>query len=168
MKPNLALRVLVAAALGLAVPDGSNAEDVSPKEQVEALMNEGLPFAEQMLREHGEFYPYAYAMTNAGEIQAIGTSVSTERPKSLDVIATLEGGLAQRARDEDIKAIAVFVDVLVTPPGQEKTDAVSVSLEHRSGYCVEVIFPYIRGEDGSPTFGELYASAREGAIFSCR
>jgi hypothetical protein len=40
----------------------------TPKDDVEKLMNALLPFAEKMLREHGEFYPYGGAMSADGKI----------------------------------------------------------------------------------------------------
>jgi hypothetical protein len=45
-------------------------EGVSPEVEVEELMNAVVPFAEQMLNEHGAFFPYG------GAIQADGAIVS--------------------------------------------------------------------------------------------
>ena len=40
----------------------------SPKSECEDLMNEALPLAERMLREHGEFYPYGLTIDATGKI----------------------------------------------------------------------------------------------------
>ena len=41
----------------------------SPKDEATDLMNMMLPFAEKMLREHGEFYPYGGVMMPDGSMQ---------------------------------------------------------------------------------------------------
>ena len=35
------------------------------------LLNAMVPFGQQMLEEHGEFFPYGGVMTTSGEIQAM-------------------------------------------------------------------------------------------------
>ena len=61
-----ALVLLIAVSLsvkGQAAPDA--------KAECEVLLNEAMPFAEKMLREHGEFYPYGYEMNPAGAIKLV-------------------------------------------------------------------------------------------------
>ena len=61
---------------------------------------------------------------------------------------------------------AVFFDVRVQQPGNpEETDAVQVGLEHESGYCVDVFFPYSRTAKGEVTYGTVFASKRDGVVF---
>jgi hypothetical protein len=69
----------------------------TPKDEATDLMNMLLPFAEQMLREHGEFYPYGGVMMPDGSMQHFGATDGTEHPKSSDLIDLLltqfrEGG----------------------------------------------------------------------------
>jgi len=51
--------------------------------------------------------------------------------------------LSSQAKAGTLRCSAIAYDAKVLPPGaEEKTDAVVIELEHRSGYNVTVIFPY--------------------------
>ncbi|PYP55124.1 MAG: hypothetical protein DMD40_14440 [Gemmatimonadetes bacterium] len=55
----------------------------SPKQEPELLMNAALPFAEQMLRQQGEFYPYGGLLSIDGSIVHVGAQHSTtDHPRS--------------------------------------------------------------------------------------
>ncbi|HEX5066204.1 MAG TPA: hypothetical protein VFY49_08830 [Myxococcota bacterium] len=141
----------------------------TPKQQLELLMNEGIPFAEKMLREHGEFFPFGIVQKADGSVQQIGASDGREHPPSKDVVELLDRAFRRGAESGDYAATALFIDVRTTPPGSAaKIDAVQVGLEHVSGYCVDVFFPYHRSNDGAFEWGELFASKREGSAFSCK
>jgi hypothetical protein len=43
--------------------------------ELNALFKTLLPFAQTMLREHGEFYPFGAVMTSSGEIQQVGAKM---------------------------------------------------------------------------------------------
>jgi len=165
-------RTAVCLLTSLLVASASTSEEkppVSPKEQVEELMNGGIGFAERMLRERGEFFPFGAVRKSDGSIQLVGASDGREQPPSRDLIDLLNQGFRKGAQSGNYAATAIFVDVLTTPPGSStKTDAVQVGLEHRSGYCVDVFFPYHRSADGTVQWGELFASKREGSVFSCK
>jgi hypothetical protein len=141
---------------------------VTPKQQVEELMNEGIPFAERMLRQHGEFFPFGVVRNSDGSTQLVGASDGREHPPSQDLIELLNQQFRKGAESGNYAAIAIFFDVLATQPGSStKTDAVQVGLEHRAGYCVDVFFPYQRSADGTVQWGELFASKREDSVFRC-
>ena len=142
---------------------------VISKEDVESLMNEGIQLAEQLLREHGEFFPYGYAMQTDGEIQSVAASDGTEHPPSQELIDLLNAGFRKNAESGKYRATALFIDVRVAPEDGAKVDAVQFGLEHRSGYCVNVYYPYTRSPDGQVQFGEIFASPRKGVVFeACR
>ena len=48
-----------------------------PTDEIQEILNFLLPYAEQMLNEHGEFYPYAAELDSEGELNAVGTDVET-------------------------------------------------------------------------------------------
>ena len=81
--------VAVAAVIGGAPALAQERAAMSPKEEAESLMNEGIPFATQMLQEHGEFFPYGYAMRRDGEILSIAAHDGTEQPPSQELIELL-------------------------------------------------------------------------------
>ena len=142
---------------------------MTPKEQVEDLMNEGMSFAERMLRDPGEFFPFGVVRKSDDSIQYVDASDGREAPPSKDLIDLLNQGFRRGAASGEYVATAIFVDVLTTPPGtSSKTDAVQVGLEHRSGYCVDVFIPYQRSPDGAVRFGDIFASQRESSVFDCK
>jgi len=139
----------------------------TPKEEVEILMNNLLPFAKQMLAKHGEFYPYGGYIALNGKITHVGGQIEgTDRPKSQPMIDLLRENLKQKARDGKLKAAVVIFDVRIKPPKEEnKTDAIQVCLDHQSGYSAEVLFPYTF-TNGELLFGKTFAQKGDGEIFA--
>ncbi len=130
-------------------------------------MSSVVPFAEEMLSQHREFYPFGGAMASDGKIVALGGDTGTEHPASQDVIALLEKGFQDGARTGKYKATALVIDMLVVPPGKAaKQDAIAVRLDHRDGYSVVVVFPYAIGPAGDVEIEAPYAVKGEEKIFS--
>ena len=133
---------------------------------LDELMNALLPFAQEMLRKHGAFYPFAGSMSTAGEIAQVGGYTGDEQSPTKEVIDLLVGGLGEEARLGEIRAAAVCLDVRTIPPGKsEKTDAICVRLEHLNGESVDVFLPYRKGWLGKYTFGDLFATKGDRRIF---
>ena len=128
------------------------------KSDVENLMNDMLPFAEQLLSEHGEFFPYGAALDPEGEVVSIAGYTGSEQPPSQELIDLLREGFVSRAREGYI-ATALYYDVRISIGENETSDAIAVELDHREGYSVIVFFPY-ELKSGEVLFGEL--SAQEG------
>src|SRR5215467_1352446 len=118
------------------------------KEDCEELMNVVLPFAQKMLKEKHEFFPFGAAMAPSGRIN--GTMAAAGHKPDVDqLISVLELGLRQGASEGKYKATAVVVDMVVIPPGKSaKQDGVAVRLDHRDGYSVIVGFPYSFSDAG--------------------
>jgi hypothetical protein len=136
-----------------------------PKADCEALVNGALPFAEQMLNSHGEFYPFGAAMRDDGELVAIAGYDGQERPASTDVIRMLKAAFVAGAKDGQYKATALVYDVrVVLPSTAESSDAIAVSLNHRADYSLIVLFPY-KIEGGKPVISEAIAQKGEADIF---
>ena len=115
-------------------------DDASQQAQddLDGLVGAALPFAEQMLDQHGEFFPYAVALDHAGEARMVGADPGGgEQPASADVLATLTEGL--REQRDGLRAVALVSDVRLSD-----SDAVRVELEHREGQALAVFLPYKR------------------------
>jgi hypothetical protein len=139
-----------------------------PKADCEALMNAVLPFAEEMLSQHGEFFPFGGAMRANGEIVSVAGYEGEEHPQSAEVIRLLKDGFIHAARKNEYIATALVYDVRVNVPSkEEKSDAIAVSLNHRDHYSIVVIFPYII-TDGKLDIGATFAQQGEADIFSNR
>ena len=149
-------------------PDKSDGTAMkTPKEECEELMGSVVPFAEQMLSRHREFYPFGAAMAPDGRITAVGGHTGDEHPASQEVITLLEKGFQEDARTGKYKATALVIDMLVIPPGKDiKQDAIAVRLDHRDGYSVVVVFPYTIGPAGHVVIEAPYAVKGEQKIFS--
>lgn len=139
----------------------------SAKEECEDLMNSVVPFAQQMLTQHREFYPFGGAMAADGQIVAVGGDTGEEHPASQTVIDLLEKGFQDGAKTGKYKATALVVDMRVVPPGRDtKQDAIAVRLDHRDGYSVVVVFPYSIGSGGDVTIESPFAVKGEQRIFA--
>jgi hypothetical protein len=136
-----------------------------PREEIEQLLNYLLPYAEQMLSQHGEFYPYAATMDAGGEVQAV-SAAGDERPDVGDVLLALHAELREQAAQGSIRASGIAADVTLTDPdsGQE-TDAVQLELDHAEADAVDVYVPYTSGDEGV-MFGDLVAASGQAPIFS--
>lgn len=82
------LLVSLALAQPFAFAQKSNTKKM-PRDELDDLMNDILPFAQKMLSEHGEFFPYGTAITTKGEIIHIGASDGDEHPNSQQLIDIL-------------------------------------------------------------------------------
>lgn len=131
---------------------------MTPKQEVEQLMNEVLPIAKRMLREHGEFFPYGGYMKSSGEIVHVGAKdPATDRPKSKDLIAILQSSFQELVRSGQCKAVALVYDVSVTLPQSNcRSDAIQVCVDHVGNYSAEVFFPY-KKTNHEVIFGEVFA-----------
>lgn len=115
-------------------------EDASQQAQddLDGLVGAALPFAEQMLDQHGELLPYAVALDEAGEARMIAADPGRgEQPAIVDVLGMLTEGL--RAQRDGLRAVALVSDVRLSD-----SDAVRVELEHREGQALAVFLPYRR------------------------
>ena len=117
---------------------------LAPKEEAQQLVDVLLPLAESFLiKQNGEFFPFGAQLNMDGKIVHLGASDGTEHPPSNVLIGLMRQALSSQAKAGTLRCSAIAYDAKVLPPGaEEKTDAVVIELEHRSGYNVTVIFPY--------------------------
>lgn len=138
----------------------------TPRDEMDALLDALLPFAQQMIGKHGEFYPFAAALDSSGEIQMVAGHTGEERPDSSELIELLYEGLSQQASSGEIRAAGVCADVRVTPPGsRDVTDAIRVAIEHTGSEPVEVFLPYVGRKFRGAQYGELFAQPGTARVF---
>ncbi len=145
---------------------GSWRDSLSPQAQqgVDVLLNESLPFGQRMLEEHGEFFPYAVAMSASGEVEIFGAQIGPdENPPSGKVLDVLYEGL--RSRRDSIRAAAVVSDVVVREPGE--TEASRIEIEHREGVALTVLLPYEKASHPRRVrYGDLQAMPASRRVWS--
>ena len=124
---------------------------------MDQLLNAAIPFAQEELAKHGQFYPYGAAITTDGDVKLLGAHSGTEKPRSQSLIDSLIEGAAQEL--SRLRAVALVADVRVSSGGG---DAVRVEIEHREGLALTVLLPYVKKAFGR---GVQYKqlSAAEGA-----
>ncbi|MEA2365043.1 MAG: hypothetical protein QOE69_2417 [Thermoleophilaceae bacterium] len=146
-----------------------------PRDEIEALLNFLLPFAEQMLKQEGEFYPYAAVMADDGELAAVAPDIASDdaggdgagpQPDVGDLLVALHAELGERASEGSIRACGIAADVTLTDPDSgETSDAVQVQLDHADADAVDIYVPYENAPDGVK-FGELVAAEGREPVFS--
>jgi hypothetical protein len=133
---------------------------------LDALLNDLLPFAERMLAEQGEFYPFGGSITSDGRHISVGAKGSSDYPKSRELIDIMMTEFRSQASEGKIRAAAICFDVRVVLPGQvDKTDAIQLALEREGGDAVDVFVPYAQLPGGEFTYGELFACKRTPTLF---
>ncbi len=167
--------LVLGLSVALALTPASTAGAESPalillaEEEAEFLMNQGLPFAEKMLAEHGEFFPFGSVLYADGSAATVSPHDDREQPPTTELLESLVDGIRTSAAAGTYKATAVFVNVRIEHPADgEPVDAIHIGLEHQDGYCADVFFPYRRTE-GRLELADPFATKREGRVFeACR
>ena len=119
---------------------GLNQDDRQP--QIEMLMNELLPFAEKMLREHGGFHPFGGYLDFSEKVVHVGVQLDTRHATEAGRAEMLVESFKQHTDNEQAIALAIATDVTLPNQDGSKADAIRLFLEHRAGYCAEVFFRY--------------------------
>ncbi len=138
---------------------------MTPKEQCEVLLDKLLPFAEEQMKKHREFYPFAAVMLMDDSIELTGSYDENERPESKDVLQTLTQIHKQLACEGKIKASGIVWNASVASTDGKPSDAIIVSLEHKDDYSVIVGEPYKVSLFKKVTFGNLFAMEGQHDIF---
>lgn len=131
-----------------------------------ALLDALLPFAEQMLNKHGEFFPLAAVVGADDSVALVAGETSDESLDPAGLLDFLLVVLRQQATNQDCKAAGACVDVKVLDPrSQQKTDALHFIFEHRSGEALDVFFPYQKRFLRGYQFDKPFAGAAERRVF---
>jgi hypothetical protein len=130
---------------------------------MDRMLNEALPFAQQMLDRRGGFFPYAVKMAAGGDIGIVAADPGQgEHPRSTDVLSMLNEGL--KSERETLRAAATVSDVRIDSPSR---DAIRVEIEHREGLALTVFLPYAKKRLGrGVTYSDLQAAPGERRIWS--
>lgn len=125
------------------------------------MLNAALPFAQQMLDERGEFFPYAVGLDASNDVRMIAAEPDLgEAPPSEEVLALLIAGL--RTERDRLRAVGIVFDVRLS-----NSDAIRVELEHSEGPAMAVLLPYTKKRfRRGVEYGELSAGAAAPAVWT--
>jgi hypothetical protein len=131
------------------------------------LLDAILKMAETLLAQQGAFLPIGAIMLSDGEIRHVGAQIEGEEyPGAQPLMELLTETFQKEATAGKLRAAAMAYDVLTIPPGKgQKQDAICCSLEHCLGEAVDVFEPYVKGEDGTFHFDEVFATKRTPNFF---
>jgi hypothetical protein len=135
---------------------------------LDELRNALLSMAEMLLTKQGEFYPIGAIMLSNGEIRHVGAKIEgDDHPPSEPLIDLFTEIFQNEATKGKLRAAGICYDGLTVPPGKhQKQDAICCGLEHCLGEAVDVFKPYVRTEDGSFQYDEIFAAKRTPQFFS--
>ena len=138
---------------------------MTPKEQCEILLDKLLPFAEQQMKKHREFYPFAAVLLEDDSVELTASYDGNEHPEPKAVLEDLKQIHKKLAAEGKIKASGIVWNAGVNSADGKPTDAIIVSLEHRDNYSVIVGEPYKIGLFKTVSFGNLFAMEGKQDIF---
>ncbi|MBK5306574.1 MAG: hypothetical protein JJD92_07815 [Frankiaceae bacterium] len=134
-------------------------ETVEDPGDLDTLLSAAIEAASSLLSADGEFYPFAVALTHAGELVSPAVDPGTEQPDAEDVVELLLDAL--RDGRGTIRAAALCTDVtLASDTGDQ--DAIRVELEAPDRQAVTIVVPY----DDGPVLGEPFGIDAESRIFT--
>ena len=114
--------------------------------------------ARQLLKEFGEFYPFAFGIDKEDKVCSIGTYFGKEKPPSSEVLEHLEKGIKSEISKGNYITIALCIDVVTTPPdSSEKTDALEIRVDGDDIKPVNYYLPYSKQVDGEIIFKKMFA-----------
>lgn len=129
------------------------------------LINALLPFVQHMLAQHGEFLPFGSIINAEGQIEALASMPSEERPHPQKVVEFLQGEARALVEQGMCKAAGICVAVQIQLPNTDgKTDAAMAILEDATG-AIRVFLPFVKYSDGNYAYSELTAEHAEPSIF---
>lgn len=114
------------------------------EKEIEQLIQYSIGFADNALREHGEFYPFASYIGLIGELVPIVIHPGTEYPDSSDLVIKFESLLNQMKNEDNIVAYAIAIDVrMQNDQFPQFTDAIAIkTFQLQRERQITYYFPY--------------------------
>jgi hypothetical protein len=109
------------------------------------LINYCVDFADKMLTENHEFYPFAVTVNFDGDLVMVSHFDGDDHPLSQDLINKLQLLLDYQLDNKEKRAYALTSDVVVKKDAStNKTDAIAIKIKHLDSNDIKVYyFAYI-------------------------
>lgn len=138
-------------------------DETSPEaqRQLDDVLNVGVAVAQDQLARHGEFFPFAVALSPEGDPELVAVAADTlgEHPTPAEVIDASVAVLIDRR--QELSAVGLVADVAT-----DEGDAIRVELEHAEGVALAVLVPYaVPGRGEEPAYGEPRAQAGRSRVW---
>ena len=116
-----------------------------PMEDSDRLMEELLPMAKLLLERYGEFFPMGAEIGFDGDLQQVPAPEGIDQTNTMAAAELLRQAFAARAELGELRVSAVIQDLMLIEEGAERrADAISIEIEHFTGYNVTMIVRYKR------------------------
>ena len=129
------------------------------EKDIQNIIDYSHKFAEKMLKNGKEYYPFGAKIDNNGELIAVGYKDNeTDFPESQKVIDELTVEFERELNIGEIKAYGLTYDVRVqTDSLKDKTDAILIDIYHRNSKEIpKYYFTYFWNENNELIFGESF------------
>jgi len=101
-------------------------------EDTKKLIDYSVSFAEKLLTDYQEFYPFASTINLSGELVQVEYFDGDDHPLSQDLINKIQPILDQKIDSKEMRAYALTYDVRVKRDHlSDKTDAIAIKIKHR-------------------------------------
>lgn len=122
---------------------------VDPHEDARRLTEELLPTAKLLIERYDEFLPMGALIGPAGELEQVPCSEGIYETTSLAQAELLRQAFARCAEEGELRACALIYEAPRTTSDREKMiGAVTIEIEHFTGYNVTATFAYRKTDRG--------------------
>lgn len=113
--------------------------------------------ADFLLKEQGEFYPFATVISRSGELRPLGLMLDSEHPDARLVIEQLELLLEKGIRVGEYLSAAMGINVIVNKDNQYSSDALEIRIKPGQDKAEKTLcLPYhFDKTSGELTFGKF-------------
>lgn len=136
--------------------------DKDVQADIQKLIDYSVDFAESLLTDSGEFFPFGAKIYLSGEFKPVGYFDDDEFPESQKVIDVLSTVFEKELNEKEIRSYCITYDVRVTNEDYPKpTDAIVVMFKHRDlNGELNYYYPYILKESSEIEFLEPWAEQK--------
>ena len=140
-------------------------EPIAERRDMDALLDQLLAFAREMLRKQGSVFPFGAVTKTNGRMTLVAGSGGGAEASTAELMGLVVSGLREQALAGEIRAAGVCYEVQVPRDDGATTDAIAVSLEDNLGDNALVFMPYTRSRLTGVRFEEITVSAGEPRVF---
>ncbi|MEO0974910.1 MAG: hypothetical protein AAFX85_17620 [Pseudomonadota bacterium] len=160
MADDAKLRVVVSVERGIVVTE--------PTKPLESLVEHAGSFAQLMLDNFGEFYPFGCSLDVEGEINTVAACEEEYNPVSQNLIERLREGARHANQAHEITATAVVYDARVQIRDRNiDSDAVVIEVD-QSPDDPSIVFMLYQRRSGNIEYGDVLVQPGTGEQYGAR
>ncbi len=140
-------------------------EATTDRRDMDALLDQLLAFAREMLRKQGSVAPFGAVTKTDGRMKLLASSGAAQSSAD-ELMGLVVRGLREQAIAGEIRACGVAYEAQVPADDGRMTEAIAVSLEDVMGDSALVYMPFTRGgRFGGWKFDEITVASGQPQVF---